>query len=70
MRVIAAIFCLCALASCAEVKPWQRGALAHHSMDPKNSMSTVTKKFLSHTHDVREGASACLGTAGGGCGCN
>lgn len=70
MRVVAVLFALGFLTSCAEVKPWQRGPLSHHSMDPKNTENGVCEKFLSHTHDVREGGSGCIGAAGGGCGCN
>jgi hypothetical protein len=65
---------LCALffavSGCGAVKPWERGALAHRTMDSKAGDRYCSESFLGHTYDVREGASGGTGKAGGGCGCN
>ncbi len=65
---------LCALlfvmTGCAAVQPWERGPLAHRSMDPKAADRGCSDEFLGHVYDVREGATGGTGKAGGGCGCN
>ncbi len=58
------------LAGCTTVKPWERGVLAHPSMDPEDGARACSEDFLGHTFDVREAAVGGLGRAGGGCGCN
>jgi len=55
---------------CAEVRPWERGVLAHPSMDPESKHRACADEFLRHTFDVRELATGGAGQAGGGCGCN
>lgn len=53
---------------CAEVKPWERGPLAHRCMRavPQASRGQLRE----HVMAVREGASGGLGGAGAGCGCD
>lgn len=70
MRVVVFVIAALACASCAEVKPWQRGALTHASMEPEDRPTTLSREFLSHVFDVREGSKGAGGQAGGGCGCN
>ena len=55
---------------CVTVAPWERGVLAHHSMDPSSAAAACSDDFVRHTFDVREGATGGFGHAGGGCGCN
>ncbi|MEE2901419.1 MAG: DUF4266 domain-containing protein [Myxococcota bacterium] len=57
-------------AGCVTVAPWERGNLAHHSMDKKSAAAACSDDFMRHTFDVREGATGGSGHAGGGCGCN
>jgi hypothetical protein len=64
---------LCALlfaTGCVTVQPWERGALAHRTMEPKAADRACSEDFLGHLYDVREGAAGGTGKAGGGCGCN
>ena len=56
--------------ACGTVKPWERGALAHASVDPSSNTRIASEDFLTHTFDVREGSSGGTGHTGGGCGCN
>jgi hypothetical protein len=57
--------------ACVEVKPWQRGDLAHPCMVPEDGARMAAEAGLGHTGDVREGFTPCFsGQAGGGCGCN
>lgn len=52
------------------VKPWQRGALSHRSMDTEKLCERHIDDFLGHSYDIREGATGGGGKPGGGCGCN
>lgn len=52
------------------VRPWQRGALTHRSMEPDQLCEVLVGDFTQHTYDIREGATGGLGRPGGGCGCN
>lgn len=70
MRLLLALFIFAGSAACAPVRPWERGALAHASMDPAAADRTTAEDFVGHCFDVREGATGGLGRAGGGCGCN
>ena len=53
---------------CANVQPWQRGALADYTMRPDRDPLNDT--FSEHIHFTREAASGGRGVGGGGCGCN
>jgi len=54
-------------AGCAEVAPWQRGALAkpHMALDPYPMQSTAQ----AHIYSSREAAAGGGAGEGGGCGC-
>lgn len=65
-----AILAWLAASACTTVQPWERGVLAHPSMDPGANNEICSEDFLRHTFDVREGATGGTGHAGGGCGCN
>lgn len=52
------------------VRPWQRGALTHRSMQPEQLCETLNDDFMEHSYDIREGATGGSGRVGGGCGCN
>ena len=58
------------LAASGCVRPWERGALSHRSLDPDKVDEAWAEDFCSHVYDVREGATGGLGRPGGGCGCN
>jgi hypothetical protein len=70
MRRVLLCGLLLLLAGCSTVKPWERGALAHRTMDPEAGDRYCSGLFLGHLDDVREGAAGGTGKAGGGCGCN
>jgi hypothetical protein len=63
---IALAFVLFALTSCADIKPYERGALAHPTM----TTADPTRPGEAHARDVQEGAIGGGFAAGGGCGCN
>jgi hypothetical protein len=54
------------LAACADIKPYERGALAHPTM----TTADPTRPGEEHARDVQEGAVGGGFAAGGGCGCN
>ena len=53
---------------CANVKPWQRGALADYTM--ASDRDPVGMLQMQHVWFSREEASGGGGVGGGGCGCN
>jgi Domain of unknown function (DUF4266) len=57
---------LLTLASCADIKPYERGALAHPTM----TIADPARPGEAHARDVQEGAVGGGFSAGGGCGCN
>jgi hypothetical protein len=60
------LLALLTLASCADIKPYERGALAHPTM----TTADPTRPGEAHARDVQEGAIGGGFSAGGGCGCN
>lgn len=68
MKRLMLLACVCALAGCSTVQPWQKGNLAKQDMafdaDP------LQTRFEDHTYFSKEGASGGAGVGGGGCGCN
>lgn len=62
--VLAALLC----SSCAPVKPWERGRLAHDCM--QLPVDEVDAAYVGHVASVREGSGGGLARGGGGCGCN
>jgi hypothetical protein len=65
LAVTVVLFCM---TGCAEVKPWEKGALAKPEMtftgDPMET------KFSEHIYSSKEASSGGAGVGGGGCGCN
>ena len=58
---------LCALCGgCAQVKPYQRGRLAHPTM----LLGDMARPGAAHVYSIREGAVGGGAGAQGGCGCN
>jgi hypothetical protein len=53
---------------CAQVKPWERGALADYTMRPDRD--PLGDALSEHMYFSREAASGGRGVGGGGCGCN
>ncbi|OMH38050.1 DUF4266 domain-containing protein [Motiliproteus sp. MSK22-1] len=56
------------LASCAEVKPWQKENLAKPEMQFGDQ--TLSDRIKSHTYFSKESAHGGTGSSSGGCGCN
>lgn len=59
------LLCAC-LAACAQVAPYQREHMAHHSMRDAEYAGIAEQ----HIRAVQEGASGTGLDAAGGCGCN
>lgn len=59
---------LAILSGCADVKPWQRGALADPIMQPDRD--PLATSMLDHVYFSREAATGGRGVGGAGCGCN
>ncbi|MFZ9583715.1 MAG: DUF4266 domain-containing protein [Pseudohongiellaceae bacterium] len=66
MRLLLTL-CLCALAACQQVEPWQRDILArpHMATEPLPLQSLRDR----HLRDSREAGRGTGGAGGGGCGC-
>jgi hypothetical protein len=70
VRIVGVLGCIFVSAAfftaCANVAPYERGRLAHPSMDPSDARSAAR----AHVRAVQEGASGGeIGTSSG-CGCN
>ncbi len=61
-----AVLCTALLAGCADVHAYQRGRLAHPSMDPAYAASVGQE----HVEAVHEGATGGHVGSTSGCGCN
>ncbi len=55
-------------AGCANVKPWERDALADYTMRPERD--PLTGALREHLWFSREAANGGRSIGGGGCGCN
>jgi hypothetical protein len=55
-------------AGCANVKPWERDALADYTMRPERD--PLTGALREHVWFSREAANGGRSIGGGGCGCN
>ena len=66
-RIFGALILLLA-GGCANVKPWQREALADPIMQP--GRNPIATSQLDHVYFSREAASGGTTVGGGGCGCN
>ena len=66
--VLATLLALFAVTGCANVKPWERDALAREDMawDPDPIESTLR----THIQFSKEASLPGGGSGGGGCGCN
>jgi hypothetical protein len=53
---------------CAQVKPWQRGALADYTL--RADRDPLSGSLNEHLWSSREAASGGKAVGGGGCGCN
>jgi hypothetical protein len=53
-------------AACAHVPPYERGRLAHPTMDEAQGMTATAE----HVHAVHEGATGSSTLSASGCGCN
>lgn len=62
------ILALCLTSGCANVRPWERGALAEPVMNPDRD--PLSRMMAEHMWFSREAASGGRGVGGGGCGCN
>jgi hypothetical protein len=58
---------LWASSGCCHVSAYQRGILAHPTM---NAADPYTTQLADHVQSVSEGAAGGLAGGGGGCGCN
>jgi hypothetical protein len=58
----------CALAGCASVRPWERGALARPDMAWEPDSLEATRR--AHVFFSKEASLEGGGAGGGGCGCN
>ncbi len=56
------------LSGCADVRPWERGALADRRL--RWLMTPERAAAREHVFTVREGAEGGHGNDGSGCGCN
>ena len=56
------------LASCTNVKPWQREHLADYTMRP--ARDPLSDSISEHVWFTREAFAGGRGVGGGGCGCN
>lgn len=54
------------LAGCTHVAPYERGRLAHPTMEQGMGESATSE----HVHAVHEGAAGSASPGAGGCGCN
>lgn len=57
-----------AFGGCGQVKPYQRGTLAHPAM--RSDSRPEESKARQHMVGARETSQGGTGEAGGGCGCN
>ena len=70
LNLLTLLGCLALLltSGCANVKPWQRGALADYTMRSDRDPLGLSQR--QHIWFSREEASGGGGVGGGGCGCN
>jgi len=54
--------------SIEEVKPWERGGLAHEGMQPV--LDAMDQRVDEHIYFSRESSTGGGAVRGGGCGCN
>ena len=61
-----------AFTGCGNIEPWVKPYERQQIADPIMSFNAnpVSRAYLDHVFEAREGARGGLGSAGGGCGCN
>ncbi len=61
-----------ALSGCGNIEPWVKPYERQQLADPIMAFDAnpVSKAYMDHVFEAREGARGGLGSAGGGCGCN
>ena len=71
LRVMA-LLALAGLAGCGGVEPWVKPYERQNFADLIMSADRdpVSKAYIDHVYEAREGARGALGGSGGGCGCN
>jgi hypothetical protein len=62
----------CLLSGCGNIEPWVKPYERQQLADPIMAFDAnpVSKAYMDHVFEAREGARGGLGSAGGGCGCN
>ncbi len=68
MKRLLALAALFLCSSCSNVKPWERGQLAGHLLNP--GRDPLTDTVSEHVWFTREAFAGGRGVGGGGCGCN
>lgn len=68
LQIIAGCLCALLFSGCANVKPWERSALADYTM--RGDRDKLGVSMDEHMYFSREAASGGRGVGGGGCGCN
>ena len=68
MSLVVMLGGLCLVNGCANVKPWQRSALADYTM--RSDRDPLAEAAAEHVFSSREAATGGRGVGGGGCGCN
>jgi hypothetical protein len=63
---------LCGLAGCSGVEPWVKPYERQNFADliMAADRDPVSRAYIDHVYEAREGARGALGGHGGGCGCN
>jgi hypothetical protein len=71
-KVAAALLAVMALSGCGNIEPWVKPYEREQIADPIMAFDAnpVSKAYMDHVFEAREGARGGLGSAGGGCGCN
>lgn len=65
-RSVVLAFLMIGAVGCADVKPYERGKLAHPTM----LLGDLARPGAAHVYAIREGAVGGGAGAQGGCGCN
>jgi len=60
------------LSGCGSIEPWVKPYERDRLADPIMSLDAdpVSRAYIQHVYEAREGARGGEGSAGGGCGCN
>ena len=60
------------LGACSSIQPWVKPYERDRLADPIMSWDrdAISREYVDHIYESREGSRGATGTAGGGCGCN